>query len=155
DGAVFVDLAAVPEPDLVAPQLAAAIGLGEGSGPPLERLGAALRDREMLIVLDNCEHVIGAAGEMAQRILATAEDVRVLSTSREVLGVPGEVDYLVPPLEAPAPDASLDELRGAEAVRLLLARIGREPDSLPETVLRTAAGICRDLDGLPLAIELA
>ena len=155
DGAAFVDLAAVSEPDLLVPQVAAAIGLGEGPGAPIDRVAAALRDRETLLILDNCEHVRDATAAMTQRLLQDGPDVRVLATSREILGVAGEAAYTVTPLEAPGEDATPAEIRGAEAVQLLLARIARAPGDLGDDGLRTAARICRDLDGLPLAIELA
>ena len=154
-GAVFVDLAAVSEPGLLVPQVAAAIGLGEGAGSPIDRVAEALRDREMLLILDNCEHLRDATAAMTQRLLQDGPDVRVLATSREVLGVAGEAAYTVTPLQAPDADATPADIRAAEAVRLLLARIARAPADLDEDGLRTAAQICRDLDGLPLAIELA
>src|SRR5690349_1708305 len=92
---------------------------------------------------------------MTQRLLQEGPDVRVLATSRETLGVAGEAAYTVMPLDAPDEAATPADIRAAEAVQLLPARIARAPGDLDEDRLRTVARICRDLDGLPLAIELA
>ena len=111
----------------------------------------------MLIVLDNCEHLREACAELCGRLLGSCPRLRVLATSREALGVPGEVDYPVPPLPVPSSEADPDELRASEAVRLFMARASDVQPRLsaaPEA-FATAARICRDLDGLPLAIELA
>ena len=112
---------------------------------------------ELLLVLDNCEHLRAACASLADVLLAACPGVRVLATSREALGVPGEVDYPVPPLSLPRVDAGPSELQSSEAVRLFLARAreARPHRADDSASLATAARICRDLDGLPLAIELA
>ncbi len=158
DGVVLVDLSALTEPTLVARQVATALNIREQPDAPLtEQLLARLHDADLLIVLDNCEHLRQACAELCGRLLGSCPRLRVLATSREALGVPGEVDYPVPPLPVPSPGADLAELRASEAVRLFMARASEvQPwrSEVPEA-FSTAARICRDLDGLPLAIELA
>jgi predicted ATPase len=115
-----------------------------------------LRDAELLLVLDNCEHVLSAVASLAGLLLAGAPGLRVLATSREPLGVPGEVIYVVAPLGLPEA-VDEDSVALAPAVQLFLergsaARANARPARPP---LAVAARICRDLDGLPLAIELA
>ena len=116
-----------------------------------------LRQAESLLVFDNCEHLLEAAGELAGEVLAGCPRVRILATSREQLGLPGEADYPVPPLALPRVGATPEELRSSEAVRLFLtrARAARPRLTDDDEALATAARICSDLDGLPLAIELA
>ena len=125
--------------------------------PLTEQLIARLRDADLLIVLDNCEHVREACAELCGRLLESCPRLRVLGTSRDTLGVPGEVDYPVPPLPVPSTEADLEELRASDAVRLFLARAGEAQPRRAEVpgAVPMAARICRDLDGLPLAIELA
>lgn len=157
DGVFFVDLAPIAESDLVAGHVAVAIGLREEPGVSAEdRLAAALRSRIVLLVLDNCEHVLEVSAALVARLLAASPRLRVLATSRRLLGVPGERDVVVPPLEAP----SLDDVaaaRASEAVRLFLARAREAHPSLADddATIAAIARICSDLDGLPLAIELA
>jgi predicted ATPase/DNA-binding SARP family transcriptional activator len=158
DGVFFIDLSALSEPTLVVRQVATALDIREQPDAPLiEQLVARLRDSELLLVLDNCEHLRGACAELCARLLESCPRLRVLATSRETLGVPGEVDYPVPPLPVPPLTAALGELRSSEAVRLFLARAREAQPRRAETpeAFSTAAQICRDLDGLPLAIELA
>jgi predicted ATPase/DNA-binding SARP family transcriptional activator len=157
DGAAFVDLAAIREPSLVASHIAEAVEVGAGPEDAADRLVARLRTADMLLILDNCEHLRDAVAALAERLLAAGRDVRILATSREVLGVPGEVDHAVQPLQAPSPDASIDELLAADGVRLLLdrSRPGVATTDVDAEMVRAAARICRELDGLPLAIELA
>jgi predicted ATPase/DNA-binding SARP family transcriptional activator len=158
DGVFFIDLSALSEPTLVVRQVATALDVREQPDDSLmEQLVARLRAAELLLVLDNCEHLREACAELCGLLLESCPRLRVLATSREPLGVAGEVDYPVLPLPVPPPDADLDALRASEAVRLFLARAQeaqpRRVDG-PATV-STVARICRDLDGLPLAIELA
>jgi predicted ATPase len=158
DGVFLVDLSALTERALVDRQIANVLDIREQPGAPLvEQLLVRLRDADLLIVLDNCEHLRETCADLCGRLLASCPRLRVLATSREALGVPGEVDYPVPPLPVPSSGADPDDLRASEAVRLFLARASdaqaRRSDA-PEA-LATAARICRDLDGLPLAIELA
>ena len=158
DGVFLVDLAALSEPSLVARQAAAALDIREPPDEPLDtHLATRLRDAELLLVLDNCEHLRAACANLASVLLAACPGIRVLATSRETLGVPGEVDYPVQPLALPRPDADPTELQSSEAVRLFLTRAREAHPSRADdpASLAIAARICRDLDGLPLAIELA
>ncbi len=170
-GVWFVELGAVRagSADEVAEQAARVLGLREdgaggtggasgasGTGP-VERLAGALRGRRALLVLDNCEHVAGPAADLAARLLEDAPGLRVLTTSREPLGVPGERLQIVPPLALPASGDSVVELLEFGAVRLFVARAEA---AAPGFVLDAASApwvvsICRRLDGLPLALELA
>ena len=158
DGVFFVDLSALADPQLVPHQAAAALDVSERADTGLDELLATrLRDAEVLLVLDNCEHLRDACAELIERLLTTSPRLRVLATSREPLGAPGEVDYPVPPLGLAIPDSDPDELRRSEALQLFLVRARAARPSLSEddAVLQTAARICSDLDGIPLAIELA
>jgi predicted ATPase/DNA-binding SARP family transcriptional activator len=158
DGVWLADLTGITDPALLPGTVAAALGLGHEPGAPAfaDRLALALRDRELLLVLDNCEHLAAACAELADRLLRTAPGPRILATSREVLGVAGEVIWPVPPLATPGPDddadpASYDAVRlFAERARLAAPGFALDADTAP-----VVAEICRRLDGLPLAIELA
>jgi predicted ATPase len=119
--------------------------------PAAERLAAALRERRTLLVLDNCEHVVDQVAGPVAALLAAAPDLRVLATSREPLRLRGEVRWELPPLEVPDTDDPARLVR-SPAVRLFLARAGLDP--APEAVADVAE-VCRRLDGIPLALELA
>ena len=158
DGVVVVDLVPVSEPDLVRQHVAAALGVRDGSGTPLHvALRDAMRGGEILLVLDNCEHVRHAAAQVARDLLEAAPDLRILATSREILDVAGEAAYPVPPMGVPEAGDDVDDVRASEAVRLLVDRatLSRHGLTLDAAAYETAARICRELDGLPLAIELA
>ncbi|MFC8800959.1 BTAD domain-containing putative transcriptional regulator [Promicromonospora sp. NPDC057138] len=163
DGAWLVELAAVGADGDAAQATLAGLGLRDmllGEGPdlgPTERLVAAIRDREMLLVLDNCEHLIEQAAAFAHRLLGECRRLRVLATSREPLGITGEALWPVLPLAVPGAAAGHDEIASAPAVRLLRERAGAARQGLAVDVaaLPTMARICRALDGMPLAIELA
>ncbi|MBB2947117.1 putative ATPase/DNA-binding SARP family transcriptional activator/tetratricopeptide (TPR) repeat protein [Actinoplanes lutulentus] len=119
-----------------------------------DRLISAIRDREMLLVLDNCEHLIEAAADFAHRLLGECRRLRIVATSREPLGITGEALWRVEPLAVPGRDATADEIEGSPAVQLLLERAGAvRTDLAPD--LSVLARVCRALDGMPLAIELA
>ncbi|TDD80563.1 AfsR/SARP family transcriptional regulator [Actinomadura darangshiensis] len=122
--------------------------------PALDRLAAALGARRLLLVLDNCEHVIEQAAELAERLLRRVPGVRVLATSREPLGLPGEVVWAVPPLEVPGAG---DDPAAASAVRLFAARAEAAARGfrLDAATAGPAGELCRRLDGIPLALELA
>jgi predicted ATPase/DNA-binding SARP family transcriptional activator len=139
DGVWLVDLTAVADPGLVPPVAARAVGADHAT---IESLLARMRDRDALIVLDNCEHLVGACAELADALLRDCPDVRMLATSRSSLGASGEVDYALPPLS---------EL---EAVQLFAERAAAVRRDLREDEPALVT-ICRELDGLPLAIELA
>jgi predicted ATPase/DNA-binding SARP family transcriptional activator len=147
DGVVFVDLSPLADPDRVAGQAAVALGVREhGDADIVDLLAAHARSARVLLVLDNCEHVREAAATLVERLLLAGTHLRVLATSRTPLGVPGEVEVPVAPLDV-----------SSDAVSLLLARArAARPDIDPdEATLAIAERICADLDGLPLAIELA
>ncbi|MES9537075.1 BTAD domain-containing putative transcriptional regulator [Actinomadura sp. NPDC000600] len=161
DGVWMVDLAAVDDSadddtaGGVAGQVARALGLREESaGRPI---ADALRGRRALLVLDDCERVLEPVAELAGRLLADAPGLRVLATSREPLGIAGERLQVVPPLDLPGRDASPDALREAGAVRLFVARAAAASPgfALDGGTAPWVAAICRRLDGLPLALELA
>jgi predicted ATPase/DNA-binding SARP family transcriptional activator len=152
DGAVFVDLSPLAEPSLVVGQVAAALDVREQPEADLEgRIAAHLRAAEALIVLDNCEHVREAAARLVERVLVACRDVRILATSRAPLGVPGETDFPVTPLSLASSPADSD------AVSLFLARARSARPAIGDDAQThaMAARICTDLEGLPLAIELA
>ncbi|MFB4290171.1 BTAD domain-containing putative transcriptional regulator [Nonomuraea sp. ATR24] len=128
----------------------------------LDRLSDALRSQRLLLVLDNCEHVIEAAADLVQALLRNAPYVRILATSQEPLSVPGEWVWTVPPLDLPPPDlpgssAGLAVLRASSAVRLFLERAAAASPGfeLTEDNAQAIVSICRRLDGIPLALELA
>jgi predicted ATPase/DNA-binding CsgD family transcriptional regulator len=159
DGAVFVALAAVPEPALVAAAIAQALGVREVGGRPLaETLISALRTKHLLLVLDNLEHVLEATPLIAE-LLVACPSLSVLATSRAVLRISGEHDFPVPPLALPDAETvpTLEDVAAAPAVQLFVARAqAARPDFVLTAANATAvAAICRRLDGLPLAIELA
>jgi predicted ATPase/DNA-binding SARP family transcriptional activator len=158
DGVWLAELAGIADPGLVAAQVMQALGVRQqGDVPVLEALIWRLRSAELLLVLDNCEHLLDACAQLAGALLRAAPGLRVLATSREPLGLPGEVICPVRPLDLPPQTAGAGEAGQAAAVRLFLdrgsaARGGTADGVAPAAV---AERICRKLDGLPLAIELA
>lgn len=158
DGVHFVDLTPVPDADQVADAVVSVLGLAPAStGRPVDVLRAFLRDRRLLLVLDNCEHVIDGAAELVEELLVPGTEMAVLATSREPLQVPGEVVLTVPPLPVPDPDDGFTdpaEVAGSPAVRLFLERAGSALPDDPATAIEVAR-ICRSVDGVPLAVELA
>jgi predicted ATPase/DNA-binding CsgD family transcriptional regulator len=157
DGVWLAELAAVRDPAQVAPAVAAALGIRElPSVAAADALSHALARRQMLLVLDNCEHVIGAAAELCGRLLLGADDIRVLATSREPLRIAGEVRYRLGPLTLPDP-AGLPAAGECEAVALFADRARRVDRgfALDETTAPMVAALVARLDGMPLAIELA
>nr|BFE59030.1 BTAD domain-containing putative transcriptional regulator [Dactylosporangium thailandense] len=157
---VFVELAPVPAGGDVAERVLAALGVREAAGAELradDRLLAALGPRAVTVVLDNCEHVIAPAAALAGRLLRDAPGVRVLATSREPLGIGGERVWDVPPLTLPDDERDLDAVRRSAAARLFTARAAAQQRTfrLDERTAPEVARLCRRLDGLPLALELA
>jgi predicted ATPase len=160
DGVWFVDLSSLAEEEHIAPRVASVLGVRTLDGrPATEVLLEALSDRRIMIVLDNCEHVIGACAHLAEAILRSCKEIRILATSREPLGIEGEEVYRVPSLSLPPDDTALDvaAVGGSEAVELFVERAGshRPGFALDEGNARSVAAICRRLDGIPLALELA
>jgi predicted ATPase/DNA-binding CsgD family transcriptional regulator len=159
DGAWFVDLGELSRPELAVASIAAVVGVDEEPGRPLaDTLVDAVRHRHALLVLDNCEHLIGACAALCQRLLANAPDLRVIATSREPMRVAAETVWQVPPLALPPADVSSSaELRTYDAVRLFAERAAAVAPgfSIGPDNAAAVARICRALDGLPLAIELA
>jgi predicted ATPase len=160
DGAWLVELAEVRDPALVPNAAARALALrDQASGGALALLLSYLADKELLLVLDNCEHLLDAAAGLATSVVEAAPQVRVLATSREPLSVPGEQVLPVPPLELPlADDAEPLPLLGQnEAVSLFIQRAAGASGAFELNADNRSAvvGVCRRLDGLPLALELA
>jgi predicted ATPase/DNA-binding CsgD family transcriptional regulator len=159
-GAWLVALADVRDAGLVANAAVAALDLRDQAAmEPLQILVSYLRDKELLLVLDNCEHLLDAAVELVAEVLRAAPGVRVITTSREPLQVPGEHVVQVPPLELPPGDGSvtLSQLGHNEAVMLFIERAAAASGTfeLTDSNQTAVVHLCRRLDGLPLAIELA
>ncbi|MEU5863346.1 BTAD domain-containing putative transcriptional regulator, partial [Nonomuraea sp. NPDC047529] len=164
DGAWLVELAPVRAGGELAQAALTTIGLrdqgllgGARGGDPMDRLITAIRDRAILLILDNCEHVVEAAAAFADRLLGECRGLRVLATSREPLGITGEVLWQVEPLTLPTEGAAPAETGASPAVRLLRDRadLVRKDIGSDAPTLAAMARICRALDGNPLAIELA
>jgi predicted ATPase/DNA-binding CsgD family transcriptional regulator len=157
DGAFFVELADLRQPDLVVSRVAAALGVSEEAGRPLlDTLADALRPRRLVLALDNCEHLIEACAEVGGRLLAGSPGMRLLTTSREPLRIGAETVWQVPPLSV-APDGAAEEALRYEGVRLFGDRAAAAHPGFAVDAGNAAAvtAICRALDGIPLAIELA
>jgi predicted ATPase/DNA-binding winged helix-turn-helix (wHTH) protein len=158
DGVWVAELAPLSDPGLVPVTVAAALGLDLAAGTiSHERVANAVGSRQLIIVLDNCEHVVDAAAQMAEALLRANPGTRVIATSREPLRAEGEWVYPVPPLGLPTEDsADNEDVLRFGAVRLFVERARAvSPHFSPDArVGRTIAGICRRLDGIPLAIEL-
>ncbi len=157
DGAWFVDLSPIRDPALVASEAARVFGVREEPDRPLvDTLCAALKPRRLLLIVDNCEHLIEAAGDLVHAVLGAAPHARVVASSREPLDLPGEQSYPIHPLRLPQRGDDLAELQRSGAVRLFVDRArahrpdfdlaDEDPDELAELVAR--------LEGIPLAIEL-
>lgn len=158
EGVWMVDLAPLSDPDLVTSAVAVAIGLRAELESAHDAIVDALRHRRTLIVLDNCEHLLEGAATMAGSLLAAGPGVNVIATSREQLGVTGEAVYAVSPLDVPQEEqADAEELHSYASVQLFAdrARLSANRFALTEGNAGAVAAICRRLDGLPLAIELA
>lgn len=158
DGTWLVDLTTHVDPATTPDVVAAAIGVRERSDvSALDGLLDRLRDREVLLVVDNCEHLARACGELVHAVLRTCPDVSVVATSRIALGVPGEVERRVGPLPTPDEHVSAADAARFASVRLFLerARERRAGVAATPTDLAAVAHVCREVDGLPLAIELA
>lgn len=159
DGVWLVELAGLADPELLPQAVLSALGfVPQPALPPTESLIILLAGRNLLCVLDNCEHLVEASAQLVDSLLRHCPGMRVLATSRVVLGVEGEVTWRVPSM--PTPDAksshSLDDLRGCETVQLLVqrARAARPGFELNDDNASSVVQICQRVDGIPLAIEL-
>jgi predicted ATPase/DNA-binding CsgD family transcriptional regulator len=161
EGMWLVQLAALSEEALVPKAVAEALGVSERPGEPLlDTLSDVLRERRLLILLDNCEHLLEASAGLVDVLLDSCPHLQIMTTSREPLGVEGEMRWPVPPLSVPEPQhvtPSSGQLEAYESVRLFAERArGRDPSfSLGPQNALAVAEICRRLEGIPLAIELA
>ena len=151
DGIWLVELSGVADPDLLADTVLAAVDVGEvASVDPIDRLSAFLQTRRALLVIDNCEHLVDAVADAAHRLLQACPNLVLVATSREPLGVTGEVVWRVPPM-------TIGDDGEGDAVALFAerARAVRANFTVNDSNLAAVASICRRLDGIPLAIELA
>ena len=159
DGVRWVELSALSDPVLLSQVVAARIGLKGRGRPTTDALAQFLGPKSMLLILDTCEHIRLACAMLAHALLTEAPDLRLLATSRELLNVPGEITYRVPSLSHPDRDqpATRGALSAFESVRLFVERAAtRQPGFvLSEANAAEVGEICRRLDGIPLAIELA
>ena len=159
DGARFVDLASLANPQLVANAVAAALDVQLFSNNSLADLLVHLRERQMLLLLDNCEHLVDAVAALAETVFTNAPGVHILATSREPLRAEGEFVCRLPPLELPVGSAALSaaDALGFPAVNLFVERAIASLDGfiLTDADVPVVVEICRRLDGIPLAIELA
>jgi predicted ATPase/class 3 adenylate cyclase len=159
DGVWLVELAPLPDSEAISRALAKVFAVREHTDRPiLDGLIASLRDRHLLIVLDNCEHVLDPVARLTEQFLRSCPHVTVLTTSRQPLGLPGETLVPVAPLATPPPEVTgRDRIVTFEAVRLFVERVDSHSPSftVDEANCAAVASICRRLDGLPLALELA
>jgi predicted ATPase/DNA-binding SARP family transcriptional activator len=159
DGVGFVRLAGVTDPNQVSSAVLAALGIRDVATATAEdQLLGTLRDRAVLLLLDNCEHLADACAMLAEHLLESCPDVRLLATSREPLAARGEVQYAIDPLPVPPEAADAAALTGSAAAELFLDRArAARPDFAVRNQADAAAvaDICRHLDGMPLALELA
>jgi predicted ATPase/DNA-binding SARP family transcriptional activator len=153
----LVDLSGVVSAALIPQHIAQVLGLRESSDLPLvELLRNHLRKTEILLLLDNCEHLLPFCAELVETLLRDSPTLRILATSREALGVAGELEYPLVPLAVPSAAADPEETTDTPAVRLFLERSSATHNvAATPTGIATVARICRELDGIPLAIELA
>jgi predicted ATPase/DNA-binding CsgD family transcriptional regulator/DNA-binding Xre family transcriptional regulator len=160
DGSLFVELADLQHPGQVVPRVAAVTGVADEPERPLaETLADALRSRRLVLALDNCEHLIEACAELGRQLLASSPGLKLLTTSREPLRIAGETIWRVPPLSTPpsGTDLTAGQADQYEAIRLFADRAAASHTgfTVGQDNAATVASICRALDGIPLAIELA
>ena len=159
DGVWLVELAAVRDPEAVLAAVASALGIKEQAGRSIhEALLSALADQNVLVVLDNCEHLIGSCAKLAESVVRSCPKVHLLVTSRETLGIDGETVFRVPSLTVPAEGAEeLSDLAASGAATLFVERARTLATGfiLTDEAAPVVGAICRRLDGMPLAIELA
>jgi non-specific serine/threonine protein kinase len=161
EGVWFIDLAPINDLKQVAGTTAEAMQISEEFGKPLlDTIGTRLQKKQILLLLDNCEHLLKACAEMAEKLLQNCPSLKIMATSHEALNVPGEIAWSVPSLSTPDPEnlPDLDNLIGEyEAIELFVERAkGHQPGfRLSPTNAKTVAALCSQLDGIPLALELA
>ena len=158
DGVWLVELEALAHTTRVPEAVAAVLGVRERPDrPPIAGLVNALRARQLLLVMDGCEHLVEACAELAEMLLRACADLRILATSREALGIAGEATFRVPPLSLPAGPAHPERATASEAFRLFVDRatLALPTFELTEGHVASVERICERLDGIPLAIELA
>lgn len=160
DGVWFVEFASLSDSALVPHAVATAVNLQEQPGRPIfATLSGALRSKHLLLVLDNCEHLVAACARLSEGLLQACASLRILATSREALRVAGEVAWRVPSLSLPdsRDQSALNHFADYEAVRLFIERAAasRPGPTLTKHTIHAIVQICRQLDGIPLAIELA
>ncbi len=160
DGVWFVGLASLTDAEAIPDAVAAVLGLAEqrGQRPVLDSLTDALREQDTLILLDNCEHVIDGAAKFCAQLVRECPRLRILATSREPLGIDGEHVYRVPSLSLPRAEAEgADDIAASDAVRLFMERAQVQDPGfvLDDASAPLVASVCRRLDGIPLALELA
>ena len=159
DGVWFVGLAPLTEAEMIPDAVAAVLGLADqrGQQPVLESLIDALREQDTLILLDNCEHVIDGAAKFCGQLVRECPRLRILATSREPLGIDGEHVYRVPSLSLPTGEADAVDIAASDAVRLFVDRAQAQDPGfvLDDSSAPLVASVCRRLDGIPLALELA
>ncbi len=158
DGVWFIELASLANPDLIPQTILSTLHLGEQAGKtPLAVLQEQLNNKQLLLILDNCEHLQKTSATVAHTLLMSTSDVKILATSREALSIKEELAWRVPSLAFPEPKSNPDQLTQYESVRLFVARsVMVEPSFKVDRVNASViAQICSSLDGIPLAIELA
>ena len=157
DGAAWVELAAIADPDLVVSMVAQGLGLSSGGQDPLHALVAALKPLQVLLVIDNAEHVLEAVTRLVQAVLAGAPDVRILVTSQLPLRLPNERVFRLGPLSVPPQGATVDEAVKHGAVALFVDQVKavNRHFELSQAHLDRVIGLCHKLDGVALAIKLA
>ncbi|MDE2369757.1 MAG: hypothetical protein KGN16_12375 [Burkholderiales bacterium] len=158
DGTWFLDLSRLQEPARVVEEAAQLLQIKDEPGRPLlQAMGEQLRQRRLLLVVDNCEHLVEAAAALVHALLRAAPALRIVASSRSALHVPGETLYAVSPLPLPAPGDDAQRLAGSTAVRLFAerARAQRADFALDATTLPQVAELVARLEGIPLALELA
>ena len=158
DGVWFVELAPLIDPSLVPSAVAHVLEVSEAAGKPLlETLCSRVKARQLLLLLDNCEHLLDACARLADAMLRSAAELTIIATSREPLHVAGEQTYPLPALSLPDPSAGVDDVWAAEAVQLFVERAQRHQPEFELTAEHApaVAQLCIHLDGIPLALELA
>jgi predicted ATPase/DNA-binding winged helix-turn-helix (wHTH) protein len=158
DGVWLVELGSISDPSLVPTSVAQVLGVQEGAGAPLtDTLCANLKTRQLLLILDNCEHLLAACARLADAVLRNAAEPTIMATSREPLHVAGEQTYTLQSLSLPERAADAEAVGRSEAVRLFVERVQRQLPGFALTAARASvvAELCIHLDGIPLALELA